>query len=117
MIEKLGVTHYTPLYDIVRPFSVLWHIPLEEFHLIKEGLAKMIVHRMFESCKTAESRDIYFDWNLAFVATKVCSEISRCTRGINSQKMKGAELGVVVLTGFPVLVDIMQARCQGSWYV
>ena len=108
-----GVKEYTPLYTIPRPFSVVWSVPVEQFHLLYEGLAKMFIVRLFIDSAPSESRDIFAEWNQM---TAVFSETPRRARKITGQ-MKGAEYAVMSFTAFPTLVLLMQDRDADYWFV
>ena len=98
------------------PFSLVWSVPTEEFHLVKEGVGRLIVKRLFEQSKTAEAKEIHAQWSALYEASKVFSEIPRCTRKIATGSLKGAELGVIVYSAFPSLVRMLDNRRGDHWY-
>ena len=106
---------YTPLHEIPPPFSMMWNVPIEEFHLIKEGVGRPMVQRLFEKSNTNESRQIHAQWTAQYEAAKIFYEIPRCTRSIYTSKLKGAELGVLVMSAFPSLVHLLNNRKKDHW--
>ena len=89
------------------PFDVVFHAPYEEFHLIKEGIGKLLIKRLFEDSKTKTSKAILLQWSSAYESMPVMSETPRCARKIHTGSLKGCELGVIIYSAFPVLVDIL----------
>ena len=71
--------------------------------------------RLFEQSKTKESRSIHAAWSAQFEAAKVFSEIPRCSRSIDTGKMKGAELGLLVMGAYPSLVMLLHDRSGDHW--
>ena len=114
-VKKKGIISNTPLYRVPAPFNPILSVPPDEFHLGKEGLAKLIFKRLFEDTNTAESREVYEEFNDAFVAAAVVKELGRCTRSINTKGMKGSELGLLLHSGFPYLIELMNDRRQDHW--
>lgn len=111
-----GVKGSTPLYRLPPGFDIIFSVPLDEFHLVKEGIAKLIVKRLFEDQSTMESRDIFDTWNAAYQNTAVLSEIPRCAHDISTGKLKGSEFTVLIHATFPYLVDVMRWRMLPLWY-
>ena len=98
------------------PFDVVFHAPYEEFHLVKEGVGKQIIKRLFEQSKTKASKAIHVKWSSAYEAMAVFTETPRCSRKIHTGSLKGCELGVVIYSTFPVLVDILQTpQTEDHW--
>ena len=114
-LNTRGIVAYTPLYEVPAPFSVTWSLPAEEFHLIKEGVGRLMVKRMFEQTNTKEAKRIHSQWSAQFEAARVFSEIPRCTRTIDTGKLKGAELGLIVMGAFPSLVHLLEGRKADYW--
>ena len=115
-VPKLGVKEYSPLYDLPRPFDIIFSLPLDEFHLAKEGLGKMFIRRLFEDSVTVDSRAIFKQWNASYQATSVVSEIPRCSRNVSTGQLKGSELSVLIHSTFPHLVELMQEGTLDFWY-
>ena len=93
--NKQGVTAMSPLFRIPAPFHVMFSAPSDEFHLIKEGVGKLIIKRMLEDTNTVLTREIMMEWSTAFECMAVFSETPRYTRQISTGSMKGSELGIV----------------------
>ena len=106
---------YTVLYELLEPFSIVWSLPPDEFHLVKEGLTKLIVKRLFEDSSTRTSKAIFTRWNMAYELCRVFTESARRTRKIATGSMKGSEFGVLVYSAFPVLVEILEDYEAGHW--
>ena len=94
----------------------MYSAPPDSFHLIKEGVGKMIIFRLFEQSDTKETRDILLEWSTAYESMKVFSETARCTRQIAVSGMKGNELGICIYAAFPLLVNILGRRGP-KWFV
>lgn len=82
--------------------------PYDEFHLLFEGLTKLIIKRLFEASNTNTSRAVMTRWREALDLTSTFSESARRPRKIETGKLKGSEFGFILHTGFPVLVDILE---------
>ena len=83
-----GVKADTPLYDLAG-FDIVWDLPIEEFHLLFEGLTKVMLDRMFVSSCTEKSRPIWKKLSTAYAEMAVFSETSRRTRPIMLHQFKG----------------------------
>lgn len=103
------------MYEVPLPFDPIWHCPTEEFHLLKEGLTKMMVKRLFETRSTKESREVFQTWSTLYQGMCVFSETPRYTRNISTSKMKGCELGIIMYSAFPSLVELMVNRKDDFW--
>ena len=111
-----GVVTDTPLYRLPEPFDIIYHIPPEEFHLLKEGVGKLLIKRMLEDSKAADAKDLYKAWNKEYMATAVFHETPRSSRAISSAQMKGSELGVLIFSAFPCLLTLMGDLEGPKWY-
>ena len=110
-----GITGNTPLYRVPPPFSVIWDIPTEEFHLCKEGITKLLVKRLLEDSKAKTAKKIKAEWSEIYENTRVFSETARRTRQISTSQMKGSEFGVLLFSAFPSLVVILERYKTGHW--
>ena len=113
-VDARGITGTTPLYRLAN-FNIIFDVVMDEFHLCKEGLAKLMLKRMFEDSTAVECRNIYHEWNNAYQATSVLSEIPRCARNISTGKLKGSELTVLIHSTFPFLIKVMQQGTYKYW--
>lgn len=104
----MGLKAWSPLHLLPQPFSFIFSVPPEEFHLIKEGLTKLIIRRLFESTSAAASQELLGRWSDIYESAQVFSETPRRTKAIQTSMMKGSELGYVAYAGFPVLVDLLE---------
>ena len=109
------MTAKSPLLEIPEPFDIIFHAPSDEFHLVKEGVAKMMIRRLFEDSNTMLTRDIREEWSYHYEVMTVCSEMPRCTNSINTSSMKGNELGLVLYSSFPVLAQILDRLESERW--
>ena len=108
LVHLQGVNAYSPLNDVEAPFSIIWSLPLDPFHLIHEGLTKLMVSRLFEQCTAQENQNVLKAWNNAYSKVQVCSEMARRARNVDTGQMKGSELKTVLYVGFPMLLKLMQ---------
>ena len=92
-------------------------MPPEDFHLNKEGLAKMFIKRLMEETNTVESRAVLEEWNDAYGAAALVYELGRCTRKIATGGFKGSEFGVLLHSAFPCLIDIMSDKAGDHWSI
>ena len=110
-----GVAEMSPLFKIPAPFDVIFHAPSDEFHLLKEGLTKMMIRRLLEDSNTMVTREIREEWSYYYEIMTVGSEMARCTKTINTASMKGNELGQVLYSAFPVLAQILDRHQSDRW--
>ena len=80
--------HDTPLFDL-NDFDVIWDVPIEEFHLCKEGITKLMMDRMFNSAAEATVR-LLGQFSRMYCRLQVFSETSRRTREIKLKQLKGS---------------------------
>lgn len=113
--DAQGILNDTPLYDLPEPFDIVYSIPTESFHLLQVGIAKQIISRLFEDTSTAESRRIMLAWSTTYQTCAVFTETPRCSRKINTGRMNGSEMGVMVYSAFPSLVQLMKDRILDHW--
>ena len=86
--ERKGVVEYSPLVD--HPgFHLLWSMPLDEFHLLKEGLTKCMLDRMVYMSSAKAAKDMRDKLNQAYSSMKVLSETSRRPRELKLAQLKG----------------------------
>lgn len=82
---RKGIQTYTPLVDLRQPFDLVKDIPLDEFHLVREGMTKLMLLRMFDNQqRQAQQVSEVFDGALADM--KVLTEMPRRTRGLSYVK-------------------------------
>ena len=74
-----GILGYSPLLDIPG-FNIVEDVPLDEFHLIREGITKFMMMRMFKQSTTPEAVRLYRRINRVYITTQVFSQCSRRTR-------------------------------------
>ena len=110
-----GVKTDTPIYRLPEPFDVVHHIPPEEFHLLKEGLGKLLIKRMLEDSTAEDARTLFKAWNSEYQATAVFHETPRCSRTIATGQLKGSELGVLIFSAFPSLLKLMDDCVGPKW--
>lgn len=110
-----GVVEKSPLLDIDGPFSLIDHMPPEPFHLVHEGLTKLMLKRLFEDSSTVESREILARWENGILDMYVFQETPRCTRRISTGQMKGSEYATIALSAFPALIPILRRRQKQHW--
>ena len=140
----MGVVEYTPLLDL-EGFDVVWNLPLEEFHLIKEGLTKKMLQRMGfftinidaprkRRAEKNTTREIMELFNKAYCTMAVFSETSRRPRPLKLHQFKGAlclrfatrsflnrfltgsEFGTLTLSCFPSLFADFIKHKSSKWY-
>lgn len=109
-----GVTEYTPLYELPAPFHAVHSLPCEEFHLVKEGVVKLMLTRIFES-KSAETVAVLAEWSGRYERTMLPHELPRSARKIQVGQFKGSEFGVLAMAGLPSLIDIFENRQEDHW--
>ena len=98
---RKGVVNDTPLLDVPN-FDVIWDVPLDEFHLIKEGLTKLMLDRMgFASLnidgprrdgagrRHSHAREVLIKLNHAYCNMAVFSETCRRPRPLKLGQLKG----------------------------
>ena len=113
--DHKGIVRYSPIYELPAPFNVMWNVPCEEFHLLREGVGKLLLKRLFEDSNTAVSRAIFAQLDAAYQACAVFSETPRCSRKITTAKLKGSELGFLINSAFPYLVKLLSGHAEPHW--
>lgn len=129
MDSPVGVLGYSPLFYLDN-FDVVEDVVLDEFHLLKEGLAKNMLVRVFTD--SAEGRAILAAFDKAHLKMKTfrctprrtrsgayvpdykgelrCTRVHVCLHELVPLFHAGNELGVVLYSGFPHLVkDAMRS--------
>ena len=108
---------FSPLFDLICPFDIIWCLPLDPFHLLFEGIAKEMLKRLFSKRNTAVSRDFFQQLSDLYKAMKVFSETPRRTVSLVLSKLKGHEYQTLVFSVFPALLaDIMVSETENFWY-
>ncbi len=80
---------YTPLLDLQYPFDIVHDVPVDDFHLFKEGITKKIAVRIFKGTSAA-AKEVTRAFDELFVRMRVFSESPRRTRSVNDvKKFKG----------------------------
>ncbi len=51
LAERHGIQDFSPLFDLLYDFDVVWDISLDRFHLLFEGNTKKMMRRMFTGGK------------------------------------------------------------------
>jgi hypothetical protein len=90
-------------------------VPPEEFHLLKEGLTKQMLTRLFVSRKGRRSREIMDMFSGAYQRMTVFTETARRPRKIQVLQMKGSELGVIAMAVFPSLFRDFMHGSSSDW--
>ncbi len=105
--------YYTPLLDLQTEFDVVWDMPPEEFHLIKEGVTKQILYRMFVNRESTTALGLLAALNQAYKNLQIFTETPRKPRNIDVLRMKGSEFGTIGMSVFPVLFkDLMKVSAM-----
>ncbi len=94
-------------------FDLTWDAPTEEFHLVKEGYFKGSITGLLYTSKAREVVVLAEEYSYIYSNMRVLSEMSRRTRSIRIAKMKGNELGVMMMSTIPSLVEILPK--EGHW--
>ena len=89
-------------------------MPTDIFHLLYEGVVKLMLTRLFEST-TAETVATLQEWSRTYERTRLIKEISRYSRKIVVSQFKGCEFGVLLMAGFPSLVSILEDKVEDHW--
>ncbi len=99
--ERQGITLFSPLFDLLTPFDIVWGLPVDQFHLIFEGIVKEMFRRMFTARSTKVSRRFHRALSDLYRATRVFTETPRPTKALVLSTLKGHEYGVLT---FSVLI-------------
>jgi hypothetical protein len=139
-----GVVAYSPLVELPAPFSLITDVPPEEFHLIKEGVGRLMFKRFFEESKRKKNAELLESWNELYLSTRLLSEMTRRSRRILISQLKGQcrldtscycfyecfcehvlkcisihfsgnELGVLIMGTIPSLVSFMADNDDDAW--
>ncbi len=110
--DRKGVVGPSPLARL-HYFDVVWDSPAEEFHLVKEGYYKAQVTGLLYSSQRREVVELAEEYSFIYANMRVLSEHSRRARVIRIKKMKGNELGVMLMCTVPSLADILPK--EGHW--
>ncbi len=109
MEERQGITSFSPLFDLLGPFSIVWGLPVDQFHLIYEGIVKEMLKRMFVNSTNKESRRFHRALSELYEGTRVFSETPRATRPLLLSTLKGNEYEVITLSVLiPFAVKILR---------
>ncbi len=107
--ERQGITAFSPLFDLQSPFDIVWGLPVDQFHLIFEGIVKEMLRRMFVARDTKESRRFHRGLSNLYRSTRVFSETARASRSLQLSSLKGNEYGVLTLSVMiPFAVKILK---------
>ncbi len=88
-MQKKGIKEYSALLDLQYAFNIIQDVPLEEFHLLKEGITKHITVKIFNS-RSVISREVTAMFQAEYIKMKVFSETPRRPRQLcNLNKFKG----------------------------
>lgn len=136
--RQKGVLQYSPLLDLAYPFDLVQDVPLEEFHLLKEGITKKVLADIFQS-KSRHSASILEKFNRDYMKMRVFSQMSRRSRSLlhfsefkgTSQiinrrvrvtvlmpwALAGSEMGQLLFSALPMLFKFTMAREEHElWY-
>ena len=100
--RRFGITCRSPLLDLPN-FDIIYDVPLDEFHLIKEGIIRRMLSAMFVDTTHRDSKEILRRLSRCWEVLKVFSESARRTDKLRIPQLKGSELGVMGYTVFPHL--------------
>lgn len=136
--NKYGITGYSPLLDLPG-FNIVHDVPLDEFHLIKEGLVKMAVTRLFRANRAAN--EVKKKFNRRYLKMRTFKDSPRRTRSLNNlpdfkgatnmctspsltvdkylilfpDQHAGTEYGILVFSAFPYLFKEGMSEAPVSW--
>ncbi len=96
--DRQGITTFSPLFDLLGPFSIVWGLPVDQFHLIFEGIVKEMLKRMFGNVSNKDSRAFHRSLSEMYEGTRVFSETPRATRPLLLSTLKGHEYGLITLS-------------------
>ncbi len=99
-----GITSRSPLLDLP-DFDIVYDVPLDEFHLIKEGIIKRLMGAMFLDSTHRDNRELLSRLSQCWERLRVFSENARRTDSLKVAQLKGSELGVLGYTVFPYLAS------------
>lgn len=101
---RLGIHSYSPLLDLNQGFDIVEDVVVDEFHLLREGLTKLMLNRMFDS-QQSEAMAIRRNLNAKLIETRVFSEMPRRTRSLSVLKdYKG------------ICMSLMLCKCQHGFF-
>ena len=105
----LAVKTFSPLLDLRQQFDIVYDMPPEEFHLLYEGLTKMMLQRMLTQSRYA--KHVQAKATALYRNMKVFSETPRFPRKLNPGDLKGSEFAVILYSLFPSLaMDILEDK-------
>ncbi len=90
------------MYDITS-FDFVWGCAIDIFHLAYEGITKLMLMRTFVLRSTKEAREMLAEISFMYMGTRVFTETARKGRKLQVKMLKGNELGVLILSIFPVI--------------
>ncbi len=113
-----GIKIHSPLLDLQYPFDIIHDVPVDEFHLLKEGITKLLCVRIFTGSSVA-AKEITAAFDEIFVRTRVFSETPRRPRSVcrSINKFKGSEYGTLMLSGLPALFHDCIEGTSVYWFV
>lgn len=115
--EARGVVDYSPLFDLRQPFDLVWQTPPELFHLMDEGLTKLMLGRLLFQRDSAESRDTVNRLQMIYSNIRVFSETPRRSRTLLFSKLKGAEFHLLTLSVLPLIATECIKSDKDEWLV
>ncbi len=135
-VSRKGIRCYSPLLDLEPRLDIVKDIPIEEFHLLKEGLTKHMITRITKG-HSVTAREITSTFQAHYIRTKVFSESPRRPRRfnhiskfkglsvcleitqnllINVSKFLGNEYGLIMFTALPCLISqCFPAQINDFW--
>ncbi len=114
--ERQGIQDFSPLFDLLYDFDVVWDVSLDPFHLLFEGNTKEMMRRMFTGEKTQVSRAFHRLLSRTYENTKVFTETPKRTRTLVSGTLKGHEYGLLTFSVLlPFCLDTMRNVTAGEW--
>ncbi len=114
--ERQGIQDFSPLFDLLYDFDVVWDVSLDPFHLLFEGNTKEMMRRMFNGEKTKVSRAFHRLLSRLYENTKVFTETPKRTRTLVTAALKGHEYGLLTFSVLlPFGLDIMRNVTAGEW--
>ena len=95
----------------------MWGVPVDQFHLIFEGIVKEMMKRMFTNSGNKESRSFHRALSELYEGTRVFSETPRATGPLLLSTLKGHEYGFITLSVLiPFAVKILgNVESNSEW--
>ena len=77
--ETKGILGCSPLLD-VPGFDIINDMPLDEFHLLREGATKLMMERIFKLNSSDYAKEVFSRVNRAYTKMRVFGQSPRRTR-------------------------------------